>query len=185
MKKSVLTVFLLPLLLFASCSRVDFDAFLTFVVYEIDYETSELDGAAVFSYTNPKLNPNESIPLDLEYLEATVLEDGFASINYPLEDTQMFHATLSFNGEAEILTPQFTPSEELEVIEKQAGFIAGFTLIPILKAPPIEYREFWEIIKNYSITSNITDNDMTGYIYLHEAVTTDPSTWKWILMLAH
>lgn len=185
MKKSVLLVCFLPLLLFTRCSRVDFDAFLTFVVYEINYETSQLDGAAVYSFTNPKLRPNERIPLDLGYLEATTQEDGFASIDYPLENTQLFHASLSFNGEAGISIPQFTPADELEISGTQAGFIAGLSLIPIIKSPPVEYRKFWEIIKNYRITDNITNNNMDGYIYLYEGVSTDPSTWKWILMLAH
>lgn len=164
---------------------MDFDAFLTFVVFEIDYETSELDGAAVYSFTNPKLRPNENIPLEIDHLEATLQEDGFASIYYPIENTQIFKASLSFNGVAEIETPQFTPANELDKSDKQAGFIAGLKLTPIIKSTTVEYRPFWDIIKDYEITGNITANDMDGYIYLYEAVSTDPSTWKWILMLAH
>ncbi len=185
MKRIVLIVCFLPLLLFPSCSRVDFNAFLTFVVYEINYETSQLEGAALYSFTNPKLRPNENIPLEIDFLEATPQENGFASVYYPNEDTQIFHASLSFNENASITTPQFTPADELGTSPKQAGFITGFKLIPTMKAPAVEYREFWEIIKNYQITYNITNNNMDGYIYLYEAVATDPSTWRWILILAH
>jgi hypothetical protein len=153
-------------------------------VYEINYETSELEGAAVFSFTNPKLRPNESIPLDIDHLKPTVQEDGFASIYYPLEDTQILQASLSFNGTAEISTPQFKAADKLSISQKQAGFITGLKLTPIINAPPVEYREFWDIIKNYQITFDITHKDMAGYIYLYEGVVTNQSTWKWILILA-
>ncbi len=185
MRKIILIIFCLPFLLFTGCNKVDFGAFLTFVVYEIDYETTALEGAAIFTFTNPKLPFNQDIPITSDYLVPTSQKDGFARITYPIENTILFQASLSINQQAEISTPQFQAPDDLTVSNKQANFVTGFTLKPIIKAPPVEYRRFWNIIKDFKITSTVTNDDMEGYIYLYEKVRTDPSTWKWISVLAH
>jgi len=185
MKKAFLFLCIIPLLLLTACKKIDFSAFLTFVVYEFEYETLELTGAAIYSFTNPKLKPNQDIPLEINHTPATPQLAGEIGIYYTPENTKIFEATLLFEGIGEISQPIFSPVSTLSNSQRPAGFITGLKLIPILSSPLVDYRSFWEVIKDYEITRSITNDQMKGYIYQYKANLRDQSTWKWILMLAH
>ncbi|MCE7994396.1 MAG: hypothetical protein HEP71_20590 [Roseivirga sp.] len=156
------------------------------ILYKIDYTTHTFEGGVTLSLRRIAGGFNTEIPLEVDKQAPDMTTDGSLAIFYQPTLDQVFQASLSLEGEAEIFFPILIEPGDFLRLETPVTFPAGVEIQSIdgdhSQAPT---ALIWEAVANLGLTEFVLNEDTQIGLFLYQP-SEDPafsSNWDWILML--
>lgn len=156
------------------------------ILYKIDYTTQTFEGGVTLSFRRIAGGFYNEIPLEVDKEAPAMSTDGSLGIIYQPTLDQIFQASLSLDGEAEIFFPAFIEPGDFLQLETPVAFPSGVDIQSVdgdhSQAP---IASIWDAVGGLGLTEFVLNEDTQIGLFLYQP-SEDPvfsSNWDWILML--